>query len=118
MSVQSIKRNRNKLEANLEVAFYKEGKYFVAYCPAVEVSSYASTIEKAKERFGEELKIFFDETVKRGTLEKLLIQYGWVLQRKEFKPPTKTNALTRKYGDYPYFNLLHTKIEIPRPVSA
>jgi predicted RNase H-like HicB family nuclease len=118
MSTQSIKRNRNKLEASLEVAFYKEGKYFVAYCPALEVSSYATTIEKTKERFGEELKIFFDETTKRGTLERLLLQYGWILQRKEFKPPTTTNALTKKYGDYPYFNLSQKKIEIPCQVSA
>jgi predicted RNase H-like HicB family nuclease len=84
MSTQSLKRNRNKLEARLEVAVYKEGKYFVAYCPALEVSSYATTIEKAKERFGEELKIFLDETIRKGTLERLLLQYGWILQRTEF----------------------------------
>ncbi len=42
----------------ITVDIIKEGDYFVAYCQALELSSYGNTEKKAKERFAKEVKIF------------------------------------------------------------
>ena len=39
-----------------------------------------------------EADIFFEETAKRGTLEKLLIEYGWVLSKGNFQPPSGVDS--------------------------
>ncbi|MDQ7818432.1 MAG: hypothetical protein RDU14_15500 [Melioribacteraceae bacterium] len=69
----------NKL--NVEIVITKEDDYYVAYCPALELSAYADTIEKAKISFEREMKVFLEETCKRGTLEKYLLKSGWRLQQ-------------------------------------
>jgi predicted RNase H-like HicB family nuclease len=72
----------NTITVGIRVVIAKEDDYFVAYCPELNVSSYATTPEKAKQRFEEELNIFFEETSKKGSLEKLLLQLGWTLVQK------------------------------------
>lgn len=85
-----IKTMSNKMMINVPVSLRKEGDYWVAYCSALELSSYAETKELAKKRFEEEVTIFIEETTKRGTLEKLLLQLGWRLVKKPvpaYDPP-------------------------------
>jgi hypothetical protein len=54
----------------------------VAYCPALELSSYGDDQNDAKEAFGEAMKIFLSETDRKGTLERYLLKLGWQLQQK------------------------------------
>ncbi|MBN2350350.1 MAG: hypothetical protein JXJ22_16040 [Bacteroidales bacterium] len=91
----------NTITVGLHVVLLKEGDTFVAYCPALELSSYGGSEEKAKQRFEEEIKIFFDETAKKGTLEKYLLKQGWTLTKKpvpKYNPPEEI--------DIPYTNRL------------
>jgi predicted RNase H-like HicB family nuclease len=68
---QSIKRNNTFFSTEIEIIILKEGKYFVAYCPALELSSYGKTEPGALSAFEENLDIFFEETLKKETLEKV-----------------------------------------------
>lgn len=77
----SIAKEKSAFKINVKVIIVQEDDYFVAYCPALEVSGYADTIEKAKISFDEEMKIFLSETVSRGTLEKYLLKMGWRLRQ-------------------------------------
>ncbi len=80
----------NTITVEVQAELVKEGNYFVVYCPALELTSYGTSEELAKERFSTELKIFFEETAKKGTLEKLLLQLGWSLRKKpkpKYQPP-------------------------------
>lgn len=61
----------------LNVAFYREGNKFIAYSPALDLSTCGDTQEQAKKRFEECLHLFFDETDKMGTLEDVLLECGW-----------------------------------------
>ena len=79
-----------KTKINVEVIIVKEDEYFVAYCPSLELSAYGDSKESALRSFDKEVKIFLDETHKRGTLEKYLLKNGWKLQQKpeiRYEPP-------------------------------
>lgn len=75
---------------SIDVDLFKEGDYIVAYCPALEISSFGKDGVEAKKNFEEALNIFVDETHSRGTLEKVLLDLGWSLRKKPtalYTPP-------------------------------
>jgi predicted RNase H-like HicB family nuclease len=75
------------LEFNLPVSILKEGKKFIAYTPALDLSTSGKTYEEVKRRFSEIVNIFFEELMKRGTLEDVLRGLGWRRLRKRWSPP-------------------------------
>ncbi len=82
-----ILQEETKIIIKVDVAILKEDNYFVAYCPALELSGYGDTEKKAMASFKKEVNIFVDETHKRGTLEKYLLKNGWNLQPRNYMPP-------------------------------
>ncbi len=76
-----------QLQVNLPVSVLKEGKKFVAYTPALDISTSGSTYKEAKKRFEEVVRIFFEEIYERGTLEEVLKELGWKKTQKKWKPP-------------------------------
>lgn len=54
------------LKADLSVFVFKEGNTFIAYSPALDLSTCADTYEKSKKRFNEIVNIFFEEITKRN----------------------------------------------------
>jgi hypothetical protein len=78
----TITRDTNEILVNVKVLILTEGEYFVAYSPSLQLSSFAKTPREAKSAFDEALRIFLEETTKRGTLERLLLNYGWTLRQK------------------------------------
>lgn len=82
MTKNTLQKDRNSLKVNVQVALFQEDGIWVAYCPALEVSSYGDEKEEAKQAFEEAMKIFLAETERKGTLEKYLLKLGWQLQQK------------------------------------
>jgi len=66
---------------SVQVFITKEGESYIAYCPALELSSYGDSIDEAKDCFQDAVNIFIEETAKRGTLEKMLLSFGWTLRQ-------------------------------------
>ncbi|KKU49911.1 MAG: hypothetical protein UY47_C0002G0020 [Parcubacteria group bacterium GW2011_GWB1_49_7] len=64
-------------QASLPVTFLREGNKFVAYTPALDLSTAGDTFEQAKSRFSEAVQIFFEECYNMGTLERVLKELGW-----------------------------------------
>ena len=81
MSKQIIRKEGSFTNVIIDVLVGKQGDYYVAYCPALELSSYGKTEDEAKGNFDIELDIFLGETEKRGTLEKILLKLGWCLKQ-------------------------------------
>jgi len=80
----------------IEVIITQEDDCYLAYCPALELSSYGDSLTDAKKAFGEALAIFIGETERKGTLEKVLLGLGWTLQQKpsyKYQPPEKNPRL-------------------------
>ncbi len=75
-------------QLQLPVIFFKEGKKIIAYTPALDLSTFGNTLAQAQKRFGEIVEIFFEELVKMGTLEEVLLECGWERHHNEFLPPT------------------------------
>jgi len=75
------------LEFKLPVSILWEGKKYIAYTPALDLSTSGGSYEEAKRRFGEIVNIFFDELIKMGTLEEVLRGLGWKRVQAKWSPP-------------------------------
>lgn len=74
-------------EVNLPITIFKEGKSYVAYSPALDLSTSAGTYEKAQSRFTEIVRIFFTELADMGTTDKVLLNLGWQKIKSNWRPP-------------------------------
>lgn len=111
-----IQKRKTGLQVDVEVMLLKEGDFWVALAPALRVTGYGKSPAEAKKSFAVEAEIFFEETAKRGTLEKLLIEYGWILSKGNFQPPqgvdhTSVVNLLQAQADQPTF--FKSKLTIP-----
>ena len=82
--------NIKNIKVGVNVFILKEDDLFVAYCPALELSSYGETKDEAKESFKQAMHILIEDTQRKGTLEKLLLSLGWTLRLKpnvSYQPP-------------------------------
>ena len=77
----------NKIQFSLPVIVMKEASSFVAYSPALDLSTVAETFDKAKVAFEEAVGIFFEEIVEKGTVNEALEELGWQKINKEYVPP-------------------------------
>jgi predicted RNase H-like HicB family nuclease len=66
-----------KSQIDLPVIFLKEGGQFIAYTPALDLSSSGDTFEEAERHFRETVQIVFEECRRMGTLENFLGEFGW-----------------------------------------
>lgn len=76
-----------RFEVSLPVLFLKEGKYFVAYTPALDLATSGESFDQVRSRFAEVVQIFFEELLEKGTLEEVLSNLGWQKIQKEWVPP-------------------------------
>ena len=75
------------LEVKLPVSILRENKRYVAYTPALDLSTSGKSYEEVKERFEEIVNIFFEEIIKKGTLEEVLQSLGWKRIQAKWNPP-------------------------------
>jgi len=72
----------------LPVLIFREGKYFIAYSPVLDLSTSGKDYEEAKRRFQEVVEIFFEELIKKGTLKEVLKELGWQKINRKWQPPS------------------------------
>ncbi len=82
----------NEVNYTLPVLIFKEDDLFVAYTPALDLSTVGDTYDKALKNFHEASSIFFEEVIKKGTLEEVLMEYGWKKTGKTFEPPIQISS--------------------------
>jgi len=78
---------KTQIKLDIPVSFFREGKYFIAYTPALDLSTSGKTYQEAKERFVKVVKIFFEETIQEGTLKEALQELGWQKIKHQWTPP-------------------------------
>lgn len=83
---------------SLPVSFLKEGSYYIAYTPALDLSTSAKSFTKVRARFAEVVQIFFEELIEKGTLEEILAQQGWQKLEKQWVPPTLIAQETEEFA--------------------
>jgi len=75
------------LELKLPVSILREDKKYVAYTPALDLSTSGKNYEEVKKRFNEIVNIFFEELIKKGTLDEVLRGLGWKRVQAKWNPP-------------------------------
>lgn len=75
------------LQVNLPVSILREGKRFIAYTPALDLSTSGANYKEVKTRFREAVEIFFQEIVRKGTFVEVLNSLGWEKMRTGWIPP-------------------------------
>lgn len=77
----------NKVFLNLSVNISKQGKHFVAYSPALDISTSGKSKRNVQKKFGELVQIFFEEITGAGTVEEVLTELGWKKKQSVWNPP-------------------------------
>lgn len=80
-------KTRIDFNLSLSVIFLKGGKRFVAYSPALDLSTSGKTYEETKKRFVEVAALFLQEIHRRDTADAVLEELGWQKVKKEWRPP-------------------------------
>ncbi|MBU1034712.1 hypothetical protein KKF59_04470 [Patescibacteria group bacterium] len=83
-------------QISIPVTVLQEGKRFVAYSPALDISTAGKTTKEAKKRFGELVQIFFEEVHEMGTTDAVLKNLGWVKFKREWQPPRLVSQQTNR----------------------
>jgi len=75
------------LKLQVPVSILREDKKYVAYTPALDLSTSGKNYQEVKKRFTEIVNIFFEELIKKGTLEEVLRDLGWKKVQSRWNPP-------------------------------
>jgi len=75
------------LTINLTVSVLREKKRFVAYSPALDLSTSGKSFKEVQSHFTEIVQLFFQEIEAQGTLDEVLENLGWTKVKKEWQPP-------------------------------
>lgn len=76
------------LNINLPVSILREGKAFVAYSPALDLSTAGKSFDEALKRFDEAVQIFFEEMIEEKNMDEVLGGLGWQQQKRAWTPPS------------------------------
>lgn len=86
-----------KLNLQLPVSIFREGKHFIAYTPVLDLSTSGKNYEEVKKRFKEATNVFFEELVKKGTLDEVLESLGWQKIKKQWSPPSLISQESQRF---------------------
>ena len=79
--------SKNNLSFNLPVLITKQNKRFVAFTPALDLSTSGKSVKEAKERFVELANVFLEEIFEAQTADDVLSELGWKKIQKRWNPP-------------------------------
>ena len=73
----NIEHGNKLIEVQLNVYSFKEDDSYIAYCPALDLSSYGTTEDNAMQSFKEILAITLKYMINKNTLVADLKKHGW-----------------------------------------
>lgn len=81
MRAKHSKIQKIHMEFSLGVVLMKEGRAYVSYVPALDLSSHGTSYEDAGRAASEAAGLFLEELIQLGTLEEVLLGLGWHKKR-------------------------------------
>ncbi len=76
-----------KFSFSLPVVITKQNKRYVAYTPALDISTSGKSEKDVKAKFAELANIFLEEIHEAGTVKEVLTELGWKKIEKRWTPP-------------------------------
>ncbi len=92
------KSNKVDVRFALPVSILKEGKYFIAYTPALDLSTSGKNLLQTKKRFEEAVQIFFEEIFEKDTVDEVLAGLGWQKVKQQWMPPVLISQETTNFN--------------------
>lgn len=80
------------LSFTLPVVITKLGKRFVAYTPALDISTSGKSERDVREKFETLANLFFEEIIEAGTVAAVLTELGWKKEQKKWTPPSMVSS--------------------------
>ncbi|MBI2094961.1 MAG: hypothetical protein HYT89_02205 [Candidatus Omnitrophica bacterium] len=80
-------RHQITVKTQIPIFYLKEGKHFICYTPAFDLAASGETLEDAKKSFDTSYQLIIEETVKNGTVEEMLQNYGWTKVKNKWSTP-------------------------------
>jgi len=78
-----------RVQVSIPVSIFKEEDAFVAYTPALDISTAAGTLAEVKKQFAELVGIFFEELENKGTTTEVLESMGWEKVKSAWTAPVE-----------------------------
>lgn len=78
IKIDKKSKRRFRIEADLTLRIKQEDGCYIAYCQELELSSHGRTIDEAQKHINEVLAIFFEDIIRRDTVDEVLTECGWV----------------------------------------
>jgi len=72
---------------SFDTHIFKEGDTFVAYVPALDLSSCGATDEEARRNIRDAVRGFLDSCARMGTLEEVLQEAGYRHEGEDWRAP-------------------------------
>lgn len=98
---------RLTVKVQLPLLLWIEDDQYVAYTPALELSSCGADETEAVRNFAEAVELFFETADERRVLKDLLESLGWTYQSKTWKPHREALAGSRSF-----------EVQVPLPQAA
>jgi len=86
-----------KIKTKLPVSIFREGDSFIAYTPALDISTSGKSYSEVKKRFSELVEIFLEEIIEAGNLNTVLLDLGWEKVKKQWMPSA---MISQKIEDF------------------
>lgn len=96
-----IVKNRGHFAVSVPIQMIKEGKAFVAFCPALDIATQGNTFEEAQKMFQELVMIFIEEIDKMGTINEVLSSLGWTKSKNSTWVPPDRQLIKEMQIDIP-----------------
>lgn len=109
--------SEGKVYVDVEVFLAKDGDAFIAYCPALNLSTYGENDEDVRKAFQDALGIFIDNAIEQKSLERTLLMYGWTLRQRHFQPP-RLSVSELKQALMPTTEIYTERMRMPQSAYA
>ncbi len=100
--------SKARIEGNVPVTIFKEGKTYVAYAPVLDLSSCGTSFGEAEKNIREAIRIFLAECIKDHILEDVLASLGW----------RQVNKRSKKWSPPPVVGQLEIPVSVGSSLSA
>lgn len=106
-----IQIDQGKVSVKVSVFIFKDGKSWIAFCPSLDLSGYATTEKGAKKDFTWMLQDWLNTQISSKSLEQDLKQQDWIVGKGKWSEPDVKELLSKN-------DLMDFVIDQPRFVKT
>ena len=90
------KESQGEYRFKIEFLVFQEDGTYIAYCPALDISSSGESFNEAVGNFYEMFQLHIECCIENNTLHDDLLAHGWVLEKEDVLPPQFSSLVGKK----------------------